>query len=365
MTIIITDEDVARHLSMSDCIDAMRTAFSDFAACDAVNIPRVRYQARHPDPDRRYFANVHVGAVPSVGMACVRAGSQIIKPPSARDFRRIYENPRPFNWGFVILFDTETAEPLAFMHEFQLSGLRVGATTGVAVDHIAPTDVKTLGLFGTGKQASAAFDAITTVRELKRVVVFSPNEHHRTDFVERKKAESDGSLEVVPARTADEAVREMDIVCCCTTSMGPVFDGRLLSDGQLVVSIANSDATNRKRSEVDETTYRRASTIVINDWESVVDNDQTELLNPLANGAVQRDEIVELGAIVAGKAAFRSGGDDIVYYKNNSGLAIQFVTAGRIVYDRVIKAGGYKEIPTEWLGSDLSSLYAQGFRPSP
>jgi hypothetical protein len=77
----------------------MRVAFRDFANGTAVNRPRMRYLAQHPDPERKYLANVHVGAVPSFGIACVRAGSQIIKPPSATNVRRLYENPQPFNWA--------------------------------------------------------------------------------------------------------------------------------------------------------------------------------------------------------------------------------------------------------------------------
>src|SRR5258706_332348 len=113
MTIIITDEDVKRLLPMRDCIEAMRVAFSDLANGAAVNRPRVRYLARHPDPERKYLANVHVGAVPSYGIACVRAGSQVIRPPSAGNDRRLYEYPQAFNWGVVILYSIETAEPLA------------------------------------------------------------------------------------------------------------------------------------------------------------------------------------------------------------------------------------------------------------
>lgn len=365
MTVIITDEDVERHLPMADCISAMATAFSDFSSGDAVNLPRARYQARHSDPERRYFANVHVGAVPSAGMACVRAGSQIIKPPSPTNNRRLYENPRPFCWGIVILFDIETAEPLALMHEFQLSGMRVGATSGMAVDRIAPGGVRTLGLYGTGKQASSAFDAITSVRDFERVVVHSPSAEHRAEFVAAKRQAAGGRVEIVDATDPADAVRGMDVVCCCTTAMEPVFDGHLLSDGQLVISIANSDSTNRKRTEVDEETYRRARTIVVNDWESVVSNDQTELLEPLAAGIVTREQIVELGDVVTGKVPVRSGGDGVVYYKNNSGLAIQFAAAGRIVYDRVMAEGTNRQIPTEWLGTDLGALYAKGFRPSP
>ena len=99
MTIIITDDDVQRLLPMRDCIEAMGVAFRDFANGIAVNRPRMRYLAQHPDPERKYFANVHVGAVPSYGIACVRAGSQIIKPPSPTNDRRLYENPASRSTG--------------------------------------------------------------------------------------------------------------------------------------------------------------------------------------------------------------------------------------------------------------------------
>jgi len=132
------------------------------------------------------------------------------------------------------------------------------------------------------------------------------------------------------------------------------------------VSIANSDVTN-KRSEVDRRTYARASAIIINDWESVIDNDQTELTDPLRDGVIRKEQVVELGDLLTGKARLPggSGGAGIVYYKNNSGLAIQFAAAGGILYRRAIVEGNNKTIPTEWLGSDLSAYYKAGFRPSP
>lgn len=366
MTIIITDDDVKRLLSMPECIKAMRVAFSDFANGIAVNRPRMRYLARHPDPASKYLANVHVGAVPSYGIACVRAGSQVIKPPSPTNDRRLYENPKAFNWGIVILYSIETAEPLALMHEFQLSGMRVGATTGLAVDQIARANSSTLGLFGTGKQAHAALEAIACVRPIRRVNVYSPSAEHRTAFVRDMAREG---LEVVAVADARSAVAGADIVCCATTSMKPVFDGNWLEDGQFVVSIANSDVTN-KRSEVDLRTYERANAVIVNDWESVIDNDQTELLDPLKDGVIREEQIHELGSLLIGKADIKqpSRGEvtnGIIYFKNNSGLAIQFAAAGGILYQKAIQQANNKTIPTEWLGSDLSAYYEAGFRPSP
>jgi alanine dehydrogenase len=366
MTIIITDEDVRRLLPMSECIEAMRVAFRDFADGSAVNRPRMRYLAKHPDPERRYMANVHVGAVPSAGMACVRAGSQILKPASATNDRRLYENPQAFNWGIVILYSLETAEPLALLHEFFLSGMRVGATTAAAVDEIAREDARTLGLFGTGKQARSALEAIAAVRPIDRVNVFSPRAEHREAFA--RETSRDG-LTVTAVAEPRRVVGGADVVCCATAAMKPVLDGDWLEGGQVVVTIANSDVTN-KRSEVDRRTYERASAIVINDWESVVDNDQTELLDPIKDGVLGRDQVVELGDLLNGKVNLKQpprGDKDtrIIYYKNNSGLAIQFAAAGGILYRKAVAEGSNKVIPTEWLGSDLSAYYKAGFRPSP
>jgi alanine dehydrogenase len=249
------------------------------------------------------------------------------------------------------------------MHEFQLSGMRVGATTAVGVDAVARPDAATLGLFGTGKQARCALEAIAVVRPLRRVNVFSPSAEHRRAFA--REMARDG-IEVVAVMDPRAVVAGADIVCCATTAMTPVFDGDWLEDGQVVVSIANSDVTN-KRSEVDRRTYERAGAVIINDWESVIDNDQTELTDPLAQGVIRKEQIHELGDLLIGKTRIAppASQEGIIYYKNNSGLAIQFAAAGGILYRRAIAEGNNKTIPTEWLGSDLSAYYKAGFRPSP
>ena len=183
MTIIITDEDVRRLLPMRECIEAMRVAFRDFAAGAAVNRPRMRYLAEHPDPDRQLHGQCPCrrGAVIRHRLRARRLADHAARRPP-RTSGALYENPQAFNWGFVILFSIETAEPLALLHEFQLSGMRVGATTAVAVDAIARPDAHTLGLFGTGKQARNALEAIALVRPIERVNVYSPDAEHRAAF---------------------------------------------------------------------------------------------------------------------------------------------------------------------------------------
>src|SRR5262249_21034032 len=152
MPIVITDEDAIRLLSIPEAIEAMRVASSDFAQGRAVNPPRLRYDIPSPDPARRYQANIHAGAVATYRVACVRAGSNFTAADNDPT-RKTKAHPDPVNWTVIILYDLDSAEPLAFMHETYLSGFRVGATTALGVAQAARADAQVLGLFGTGLQA--------------------------------------------------------------------------------------------------------------------------------------------------------------------------------------------------------------------
>jgi ornithine cyclodeaminase/alanine dehydrogenase-like protein (mu-crystallin family) len=326
----------------------MEVAFRDLAEGRAVNPPRLRYDIESPDPAHRYYANIHAGAVGTYQVACVRAGSHLLaaaKDPKRRD--RVH--PDPVNWTVIILYDLGTGEPLAFMHETYLSGFRVGATSALAVAKAARADAQVLGLFGTGLQAFHNCRAICAVRPIRRVQVFSPNAEHRAAFVARL---ANKRFEVVAVDDAPAVLRGADIVCCATNARVPVFDGASIEPGQMVVSIANSDVLGTRR-EVDETTFARARDI-INDWASVTVNRQIELTEPIEKGLVRRENVHTLGDIVAGKARLSGERDAVVYYKNNTGLAMQFAACGAILYRKLKAEGTNRVIPREWLaGSNM------------
>ena len=271
MPIVITDDDARRLLSIPEAIEGMRVAFRDLAEGRAANPPRLRYSLDLPDAKRRYFANIHAGAVQTYKTACVRAGSHFTSADDKSD-RKSYDEA-PVNWTIIILYDLTNGEPIAFMHETHLSGFRVAATSALGASLGAREDASVLGIFGTGNQALPACRAIASVRPIRTVRVFSPNPEHRRAFVEKLAREK---YEVIAVDDPRDVVRGAHIVCCSTNSRVPVFKGDWLEDGQMVISIANSDVIH-PRHEVDETTFARASDIIINDWDSVVANRQVEL----------------------------------------------------------------------------------------
>jgi hypothetical protein len=92
----------------------------------------------------------------------------------------------------------------------------------------------------------------------------------------------------------------------------------------MVVTIAPTRTSSVPATRSTRPPSRGASGIIINDWDSVGANRQVELSGPIAKGMVRRENVHELGDIVAGKAALRRDPGGIVFYKNNTGLAMQF-----------------------------------------
>lgn len=360
--LLITEDDVKKVFTMPECIEAMQTAFVEEANGVAVYIPRMRYKVP-PDLDERgYMANIIPGAVPSFGVAALRYNSMIVQEHIVGNMKR-WDATHSTNrsWGFVLLFSLESGEPLAFIHDLAISAMRVGATTGIAHRAFAKKDAKTVGLFGSGYQAIRNLEAICCVRKITQVKVYSPSKEHRENFA--KDMAKMLNVDVQPVETAQAVVKDMDIVMCATNSSQPVFDGKWLEPGQIVTTINNTDGVHR-RTEADSDTMIRADLIVLNSKKTVMANQQRELLDLIDQGKVSWEKTCELGEALAGKHLGRTDDHQLIYYKSNTGVGIQFAAAGAVIYEACKKAHLGRDLPTEWFGADVSDWTARGYKPA-
>src|SRR6266540_1067031 len=291
--LLITDPEVRQVLKIRDCIEAMERAFAEEARGIAVNRPRTRYKVP-PDLDKPgYMANIIPGAVPSSGVAALRYDSTIVQERVVAGGKRMdFPSPLKRSWGFVLLFSLQTGEPLALIHDFSLSGIRVGATTGIVHRALAKKDAKVVGIFGSGNEARTNLEAICCVRAIERVKVYSSTKEHRDRFAEEMTERL--NVEVQAVSSPEVVVKGSDIVMCATNSSQPVFDGNWLEPGQLVTTIVNTDGVHR-RTEADAATMIRSDFIVLNSKETAITNQQRELLDLIDQGKFDWDKSLRVG----------------------------------------------------------------------
>jgi ornithine cyclodeaminase/alanine dehydrogenase-like protein (mu-crystallin family) len=237
------------------------------------------------------------------------------------------ENPgrgRPFVHAVYVLFDPVSLAPVAMIDGEALTAIRTAAVSGLATRYLAMPEAGRLVMFGAGTTAATHLEAMMTVRPIQHVTVVSRTPERARELA--GKAVEQG----IDARVGEPGdVAGADLVCTCTTSRSPVFDGSLLSPGTHVNAIGAFTPETR---ELDEETIRRAR-VVVETREAAL-AEAGDILIPLREGVISESQIAaDLGEVVKG-AAVRTGPEDLTVFKS-VGIAPEDLAVARAAVDAI------------------------------
>jgi ornithine cyclodeaminase/alanine dehydrogenase-like protein (mu-crystallin family) len=355
MTLILSNDDVEKLLTMRDCIEVMEEAYVELA--EGRGVSRTRSDCFTPTSraDALYSLKSMDGVVPKLGVGAVRINSDIITwPRRGNNLRREKVPAAPNNRyvGLVLLFSVENGEPLAILPDGVMQRMRVGAANGLGIKYLARQDAKRVGILGSGWQAGAQLMAACAVREVETIRCFSPNAQNREAFAAAMGAALD--VEVVPVGQPEEAIAGADIAMCATNSIDHIFFARWLEPGMHVSSI--------KRPEIEVAAITRADRVVIH-WnepspihvaaEGVVIEEKVAGRGWQLAGEIDFKVLPTLPELVVGRAAGRKTDAEITCFINNIGLGYQFAAAGSLVYRKAKERGLGHELPTDWFTEDV------------
>ena len=105
-----------------------------------------------------------------------------------------------FYLGLVFLFGIEHGELRAIIQDVYLNKMATGATGALGVKYLAREDAKTVGIIGSGFQAQGQLKAVSTVRNITGVKVFSPTPKNREAFARTMSAEIGAEVRPVSCR---------------------------------------------------------------------------------------------------------------------------------------------------------------------
>ncbi len=284
--LFLTEADVRRHLPMREAIRLMRETFEALGRGEAVNQPR-----------RRLYT--------PAGSALHQMGGAIGKYHGTK----YYSVHLKYGFHFFFhLFDSITASSLALMEANHLGQIRTGAASGYATDLLARADAGVLAVIGSGFQARAQVEAISMVRKLCDIRVWSRNSAKREAFAQEVGARA--------TATAEEAVRGCDILVTATFAKDPVVESTWVSPGTHI----NAMGSNRSdRQEIPGALFGRAAVIAVDSLEQA--KLEADYLPP---------RTVEL------TQATRKSSDEITIFKS-LGLGVEDVAAGGYVYEQFIE----------------------------
>jgi len=182
MTLILSNAEIDSVLSMKDCIDVLEDAYRELAHGRGVSRTRSDSFLRNHAPDALYSLKSMDGIVPKLGVGAVRINSDIITWPKEGGNERRVKVPSAPNAryvGLVLLFSSETGEPLAIFPDGVIQKNAGRRCQWLGVKYLARQDSRRVGILGSGWQAGAQLMGVCAVRAIETITCFSPNKENR------------------------------------------------------------------------------------------------------------------------------------------------------------------------------------------
>lgn len=222
----------------------------------------------------------------------------------------------PLVQGVYVLFGSDALTPVALIDGAALTSIRTAAVSGLVTHYLASPEAENLVIFGAGTQARSHIEAMREVRDIRQITIVS-----------RTKASAEAlAAEVAGVRTllgSPDAVSDADIVCTCTTSPEPLFDGRDLALGSHVNAVGAFKPDAR---ELDSATLARAK-IVVETREAAL-AEAGDIVLAIAESAITPGDIVADIQEIARGAMPRTSGTDITVFKSVGSAFEDLVIAG-------------------------------------
>ena len=317
--LLLPDSAVRSLLTSAEAVHAVERGFLDFA----------RGVARMPAKLYLEFPE-HAGdlRVMPASLGTEFAGVKLVNSHEHNPARGL-----PSVVGTYVLFSQETGMPLCLMGATALTAVRTGAASGVACRYLAKPDSSTLGLVGSGVQATFQLRSIASVLTITSVRVWAPERDaaRRDAFIEEMRVEFP-DLALMAAASVEEACRA-DVICTTTPSRFPLVLREWIGAGTHINAVG---ADGPGKQELDPGILSVAK-VIVDEWHQALKGGEVNV--PVSEGILEESDIAgTLADVVTGEVAGRVSPEEITVF-DSTGLAIQDIAVATLVYERAVEQG--------------------------
>ena len=219
-----------------------------------------------------------------------------------------YDNPSrglPSGSGLMALFDAATGLPCALLLDNGfLTDIRTAAAGAVAAEVLARDGIVTAGVIGSGIQARWQVRCLRTVRDVRRVIAWSPNRGRLEAYCDEMRREG---YEAEAAASVEEVCDAADVLITATPARAPFVRAEWLREGMHVTALG---ADSPGKQELSAECLDRADLVVVDRFDQCAAFG--ELRHAIDAALLTRNDVhAELGSIVAGRKPGRTSGTQI------------------------------------------------------
>lgn len=237
-----------------------------------------------------------------------------------------YDNPKvglASSNGLMLVFDQKTGELLCMLlDEGYLTDVRTGLAGAIAAKYLAPSNIKAIGIVGTGTQARLQLRYLRHITDCRKVYIWGRSEQARSAYTSEMSREG---FTVIPTSSISELARNSNLIVTTTPSTDPLIQSKDILPGTHITAIG---ADTKNKQELDPILVSGADIIVADSISQCIDHG--EIADAVKKRLLQPTQIIEFGRLIKGG---RRMSDQQITLADLTGIATQDIQIAKIIYE--------------------------------
>lgn len=243
-----------------------------------------------------------------------------------------YDNPNiglPASTGLMLLFSQKTGDILCILlDQGYLTDVRTAAAGAVAAKYLAPKDVNRIGIFGAGIQGRIQLKFLKLITKCREAMVWGINQQELDAY---KRDMEPLGFSIRTTMEAGDIASSCNLIVTCTPSKKPLLKAEQIRKGTHITAMG-SDTPEKQ--ELDSAILKKADKVVVDSISQV--QERGESFHAMKEGAIKKDDLVELGSVIAHKELQRSSENEISI-TDLTGVAVQDLQISKAVWKAISK----------------------------
>jgi ornithine cyclodeaminase len=212
--------------------------------------------------------------------------------------------------------------------------MRTAAAGAVAAKHLAPNNVRNIGIVGTGVQARLQLEMLRDVVGCRNCLIWGRDADKAQSMIEDLKAREAfraWGLDLKVATEIDELVLQCNLIVTTTSAREPLIRADQVQKGTHITAMGSDD---HGKQELEVELLAKADRVVADSVSQCIDHG--ECFHAVTANRIDEHSILELGNVIKNPEIGRTS-DNQITVADLTGVAIQDIQIAKMV-NRVLQS---------------------------
>lgn len=310
---ILTRKQIEQFVSIPLILEAMEQGFVSYSEGNTVIPPVAALHFENPSGD----CHIKYGYEKEGKYYVVKVASGF------------HNNPKiglPAGNGLMLLFNKQTGALLSLLlDEGYLTDLRTAAAGCIAAKYLAPKNITSIGIVGTGGQAYYQLKLLSFVTACRKVLIWG------RDMSKAKKLKDHPDLqewEIEVAKDLDQLTAGCNLIVTTTSSSKPILFAHQIRPGTHITAVGADDVGKQ---EIDSTIFAKADKVIVDSRSQCMEHG--DAYYAVKNGLIKKERLIELGEVIIDGSLGRTSETEITL-ADLTGVAIQDLQIASTIYEK-------------------------------